>query len=96
MNEQPTITVDVYCDSCGGTGLYRGMLEPEGEAVICWMCKGSGKRTREIEVFAGRKPRTDVRLVRHTKGPLSYGKLPAIPYQEFVDGNMPPLKRDWE
>jgi len=31
------------CSACKGTGLYVGMAEREGAAVVCSRCKGTGK-----------------------------------------------------
>lgn len=36
----------IYCRRCGGTGLYSGFAEPEGVAVICLGCDGSGAEER--------------------------------------------------
>jgi len=37
------IEMDIECPSCNGTGLYCGMGEKEGVAVVCCKCQGSGK-----------------------------------------------------
>ena len=43
------IEFDCECESCKGTGLYVGMAEREGSAVVCHTCKGTGK-TRSSEI----------------------------------------------
>jgi len=37
-----TIRLNEVCKSCGGTGLYVGMGEHDGAAVVCNKCYGSG------------------------------------------------------
>ena len=34
---------EVACSACDGTGLYQGMAEHSGAAVVCYKCKGTGK-----------------------------------------------------
>ena len=36
------IELKIECPSCNGTGLYKGMGEGEGAAVICYKCNGTG------------------------------------------------------
>src|SRR5271157_2119883 len=64
---------DIVCQSCGGTGLYRGMAEYEGCAVICIDCNGTGKDhyVFEYESFKKRKERKDVKRV--FKNSCGYG-----------------------
>ena len=33
---------DAKCKSCKGTGLFAGMAEHDGMAVVCYKCKGAG------------------------------------------------------
>lgn len=35
-------TIKIECSACKGTGLYVGMCEKDGAAVICYQCKGKG------------------------------------------------------
>ena len=37
-----TFTVDAQCAACNGTGLYVGMAERDGLAVVCHKCHGEG------------------------------------------------------
>jgi len=53
-------TIDMECRSCEGTGLYSGMCEPKGVAVVCHTCNGSGCEKLSYKPFIGRKPRTDI------------------------------------
>jgi len=59
------IEYDCECPSCGGTGLYVGMGERHGYAVVCHFCKGTGKihQVHEYDDFTGLKRRDNVRRV---------------------------------
>jgi len=37
------IELDIVCQSCDGTGLYKGFAEKDGAAVVCSRCDGTGK-----------------------------------------------------
>ena len=56
------------CHSCHGTGVYRGMGEGDGAAVVCITCKGTGKEEvrHRFQEFTGRKINPDVRRVYRT------------------------------
>ena len=41
--------VDASCGSCKGTGLYVGMAERDGAAVVCHTCKGTGCQHLRVE-----------------------------------------------
>ncbi len=56
-------TIVIECPSCKGTGLYKGVWERDGAAVICWDCKGTGKTEFTYNEFEGRKEREDVTRV---------------------------------
>ena len=60
------------CDSCKGTGLYVGMGEKMGAAIICHRCKGTGEQKMEFnfQPFTGRKP--------HPKATYVYATNPGI------------------
>jgi hypothetical protein len=53
MSNHP-ISLDVVCKSCGGTGLYVGLAERDGAAVVCTTCTGSGKAVYQYQPFQGR------------------------------------------
>lgn len=59
------VSVDAECDSCKGAGLYVGMGERDGAAVVCSSCKGAGRRTLKLAWRdpGGLKRRDDVRRV---------------------------------
>lgn len=65
MNDEKTIEYDCECDACKGTGLYVGMGERDGAAVVCSRCKGTGHRHIVIKYreFEGRRKRQDVKRV---------------------------------
>ena len=56
------IEFDHECKTCKATGLYVGMAERSGCAVVCQYCNGTGKDHTKIEYddFENRKPQTDV------------------------------------
>ena len=53
------------CNLCKGTGLYVGMGERDGAAVVCHTCNGTGRRVMEVEYeeFTGLKSRHNIQLV---------------------------------
>lgn len=86
--------IKTECKSCQGTGLYRGMAEPEGVAVVCLQCKGTGCVEIEIDYipFTERKRRNDVEKVYLSRGSfiLSCGPTgESVTYDEFMNGKMP-------
>jgi hypothetical protein len=89
-------SVKVFCQACGGTGVYCGFAEPKGTGVVCLRCEGSGAQTLSYEPFTGRKRRNDVQYVRLSAGTfLVTGVGPrgtTVSYDEFLQGRMP--KRD--
>lgn len=56
---------EAACDACKATGLYVGLAERDGSAVVCHRCKGTGEMTIRVEWddFEGRKNRKGVRRV---------------------------------
>ena len=55
------VTVPVECTKCHGTGLYSGMREKGGLAVVCLRCDGEGHQPMTYRPFLGRRePSTDV------------------------------------
>ncbi len=50
------IEFDEKCQSCDGTGLYSGMGERDGAAVVCHTCSGTGRHhfKHEYDEFIGR------------------------------------------
>lgn len=74
-------TIKVECKDCGATGLYSGLCEPVGVAVICVTCRGSGCQEIYFKPFIERKQKTEILTVRNFRG--------CITYQEFQQGKMP-------
>lgn len=63
----------VECNKCKATGLYCGFAEPEGTAVICRDCKGTGgvdlKKAHPSQVeYTGRKQREGIQRVYVDQG----------------------------
>jgi len=55
----------IKCQSCEGTGLYVGMAEGNGVAVVCYKCNGTGCQNYSFvyEPFVKRKIRKDIKRV---------------------------------
>ena len=86
------MTVKTQCASCSGTGLYCGIAEPEGVAVVCLTCHGTGCREISYTPFTTRQRRDDVRTVQLSRGSfiLSWGPTGrSITYEQFIGGEMP-------
>ena len=82
----PMATVRAECGACSGTGLYRGMAEPEGVAVICLTCKGTGCKEMIYIPFTRRRRRNGVQSVQQSRGSfiLSCGPVgESMTYAEF-------------
>ena len=101
----PKIEMTIQCQSCKGTGVYVGMAERDGAAVVCQNCKGTGKYNYkfEYEDFTGLKTRDDVtRVYKQSYGFIiapkvldfkGHGEIDmqkeGVSYSEFIAGNMP-------
>lgn len=80
------------CSACRGTGLYRGMAESAGTAVVCLRCDGTGCEEIQYRPFSGRNRRNDVERVCRSAGStiLACGPVgQSITYEQFVAGEMP-------
>ena len=55
--------IQIECGDCSGTGLYCGFAEPNGTAVICHTCHGSGAQVIKCKMFTGRKPKHGITRV---------------------------------
>lgn len=86
------------CQSCRGTGLYIGMAERSGAAVVCYNCKGTGafKFKHKYEEFDGRKRRDNVERVFEANpgfvigtrnGELSLSDFGGQPYDNWLRGD---------
>lgn len=92
------IEIEYACQSCKATGLYVGMAERDGAAVVCHTCDGTGKAVHQFEYedFTGRKQRKGVQQVYQVNPGICIGKgkdkeytLPdfgGMPYGEWVEG----------
>ena len=104
-----TIKLQIVCQSCSGTGLYIGLAEQDGAAVICFICKGTGCQEYEFkyEDFVSRKKRNDVVRVHKTSGGyclsgkdvevngvlIEFSKG-GVSYEEWLAGKQPtPMKK---
>jgi hypothetical protein len=100
-------TITIECSSCKGTGLYVGMSERDGAAVVCHTCKGIGATTFSYNDFTGRKIRDDVERVfsgsmgyvitAHDITAKSGEFMPfskaGVSYEEWLNGEKPrPIK----
>lgn len=91
--------IEVACVECGATGLYSGMGERDGAAVVCFRCKGTGAATVTYDDFEGRKPpRKAVRRVYQTNPGICIGEgnghkledFGGVPYEDWKrDGSFP-------
>jgi hypothetical protein len=93
-----TKMIEVECGSCGGTGLYSGLCEGKGRAVICIRCSGTGCQKLETAYgnytpFTGRKRRSDIQRVFRGGGTMIFmgagPKGAGISYEQFWNGVMP-------
>ena len=86
--------VECQCDSCDGTGVYSGMCEGPGHAVVCLGCDGTGKTVLTYKEFTGLKRAKGIKTVAASRGRfLATGvgsKGESIPYAEFYAGKKKP------
>lgn len=93
--------VERQCESCKGTGLYRGMAERDSFAVVCRTCGGSGKEIVEIKVtpFTGRKVLKGVSVVLECNPGICVGgedlrKFGGMLYRDWNEGKSFPIKSE--
>ena len=82
------------CKTCNGTGLYSGMGERDGFAIICNRCDGTGcfEYVHDYVEFEERRPSKDKILRVFEKNPaVLVGRKPGMPEDYF--GGMP--YSDW-
>jgi hypothetical protein len=88
--------VKAECSSCYGTGLYSGMCEAEGEAVVCIRYAGTGCEEIGHKPFVKRHGRKGIKTVRWSQGQFIAtgvgGFMKSIAYSEFAKGKFPPIK----
>lgn len=85
-------SVKAQCDDCRGTGLYSGMCEAEGTAVVCLGCAGTGCAIIRYTPFKKRKLRRDIKTVSLSKGRFIMAGVGAtgqsVTYKEFLKGKL--------
>lgn len=88
--------LDCKCKDCGGTGLYVGLAERNGAAVLCYKCKGTGKGhiKLEWEDFDGRVERDDVTRVLECNPGICVGPNEEMGFSLEDFGGMP--YHDWQ
>ena len=86
--------ISIECKDCMGTGLYVGLAERDGAAVVCHSCKGTGMTDFRFNEFTGRKDKPNVKRVYQTNPGIvigtghghslsSFGGMPAT---DWADG----------
>ena len=99
------IEFDEKCKSCDGTGLYVGMAENDGAAVVCHACKGTGKChvKFEYEDFTGRGKRIGIKRVYETNvgigigtdnGTYELSDFGGVDYKDWLAGKPFPPKSE--
>ena len=88
-----TKQIDIECPGCKGTGLYSGLDEQDGAAVVCHTCRGTGRFTYIYTPFVKRKPpkKPIVRVYQRNPG-ISIGEcngyhlddFGGIPYEQWL------------
>lgn len=105
MSKIKKIEMLIECPACEGTGVYQGMAEGPGIAVICNKCKGSGSfnYSYHYRKFTERKKQSHIERVylsclgyRIGLGKINFegvGEIDmnkeGVSYEEFLSGKMP-------
>jgi urease gamma subunit len=89
--ERMSESVQIECKSCDGTGLYIGVAEHDGAAVVCYRCKGTGEDTITFARFIERRPPTKpVSRVHVARGYVLSPNHPdcagGVAYQDWTPG----------
>jgi hypothetical protein len=77
--------VKTECTSCRGTGLYVGVAEPSGTAVICLTCGGTGCHELSYTPFTKRKRKSGIVTVRRSEGSSVVTGLGATGYMSYEE-----------
>lgn len=85
------IEYDCECEDCKGSGLYIGMAERPGAAVLCKTCDGTGKHHVSIRYkdFEGKRRRTGVKRVFQANPGIAVGPGKSnggLSYDDWLDG----------
>jgi hypothetical protein len=83
------IRISYACKACKATGLYVGLAERDGAAVVCHTCKGTGEAVHvfEYDDFSERQPRQGVRRVFEANPGIVIGEGNGHKLEDF--GGMP-------
>ena len=77
------------CSSCSGTGLYRGMCEGPGKAVVCINCEGKGWVIHQYRPFTGRHRKNGITQINYSRGSFIGTGVGAVgttmTYKEFEE-----------
>lgn len=95
---------EAACDACKATGLYVGLAEKNGSAVVCHTCRGTGRVIKIIEWddFQGRRPRPGVVHVVQVNpgigigcgGGYTFRDFGGMSYEDWRDGRPFPPKSE--
>lgn len=87
---------DCECEDCSATGLYQGMGERNGAAIVCYHCDGTGKVHRKLTYrdFEGRKRKDGIRRIYQTNPGIGIGEgngyvledFGGMPYEAWLEG----------
>jgi hypothetical protein len=102
------IEINEKCQSCKGTGLYHGLGESDGSAVVCHTCGGTGchKFRHEYEDFTERVADFSTRRVYEVNPGIGIGKgtldgkrlrledLGGMPFEEWAKGKPFPKRSE--
>jgi len=101
------IEYDCKCPACGGAGVYSGLGERDGFAVVCHACKGKGEvhRIYEYEDFEGRAEKPGIIHVVATNPGICLGlkgedqtfvyeDFGGMPYKDWLEGKPFPDKSE--
>ena len=102
-----SFTYTCECEACKGTGLYVGLAERTGAAVVCHDCSGTGARTVTLhwKDFTERKRRPNVIRVFEVNPGIVIGAsvqsglkdFGGMPYDDWLQGKpFPPQSEDRE
>jgi len=60
--------INAECGDCRATGLYSGVCEPKGTAVICVRCGGTGCEALSYTPFTVRRRRGGIQTISRSRG----------------------------
>jgi len=100
-----TIEIEQECQSCNGTGLYCGMAERNGFAVVCHTCNGTGKHKfthcyndftvrRKPDKEIGRVLQTNPGIVVGTGSGHSIESFGGMPFEQWERGEPFPQRSE--